>query len=421
MSFETLNLDSRLLKALASCKFDQPTDIQREAIPVVLAGKDLMASAQTGTGKTAAFVLPLLQKLIESKPTGHGPAVLILTPTRELAAQVENNIRQLGKNMRLNSVTLVGGESYIKQNRMLQRPLDIIVATPGRLMDHIERRRIDLSGLQYLVLDEADRMLDMGFIDDVKYIASLTPENKQTLLFSATLEGRIIQIANALLKSPVKIQLTRNSDNHASISQRLFFADDVGHKHRLLDHFLANEGVKQAVIFTATKVAADSLSQDLIEKGHAAAALHGDISQHHRQKTVERLRRGKVQLLVATDVAARGLDVAGISHVFNFDLPMTPEDYIHRIGRTGRGGATGSAISFAGPADRRKLQGIERLIGRRMHSEQVAGLEPRKRLADAKPKGKKRFDSRNKPNRRGNAVVSYKPAQKSRNQPRQGA
>jgi len=380
MQFKDLNLEESLLKALDKAGFSAATDIQRDAIPVILEGRDLMASAQTGTGKTAAFVLPSLQRLITTEPApGVGPRVLVLTPTRELAMQVSDNVRQFSGFCRIASGNVVGGMPYPPQIKMLRRSLDILVATPGRLMDHMEAGRVDFSRLEVLVLDEADRMLDMGFVDAVKKIAAATPKNRQTLLFSATLEGRVLSIAKQLLNDPARIQLAANHDQHASISQHVHQADNFAHKHRLLSHYLGCDTLNQAVIFTSTKRGADKLAKQLNEQGHASAALHGDMGQGARKRTVEQMRRGKFRLLVATDVAARGLDIKGISHVFNFDLPMVAEDYVHRIGRTGRGGATGTAISLVGPDDWGKLVGIERLTGKKLQREIVVGLEPNAR------------------------------------------
>jgi superfamily II DNA/RNA helicase len=377
VSFKELKLNSKLLQAVEASGFTSPTDIQRLAIPLVLAGRDVMASAQTGTGKTAAFVLPALERLLRPAPIhGRGARVLVLTPTRELAIQINDNIRQLSRFCKIANGSVVGGMPYPPQNRLLNQPLDLLVATPGRLMDHMERGRVDFSRLEMLVLDEADRMLDMGFIDAIKIIAAATPANRQTLLFSATLEGRILAIAKQLMKNPERVQLAANHERHASINQRVHQADNIEHKHRLLDHHISNVELAQAVIFTATKRGADRLAQVLAEQGHASAALHGDMGQRDRKRTVDRMREGKVRLLVATDVAARGLDIRGITHVINFDLPMVAEDYIHRIGRTGRAGATGTAITLVGPEDRSKLAGIERLTGRKLDREIIPGLEP---------------------------------------------
>jgi len=396
VSFTELNLDSKLLRAIEAGGFTAPTAVQRQAIPLILAGRDVMASAQTGTGKTAAFVLPALQRLFApSAVHGTGPRVLVLTPTRELAMQVNDNIRQLSRFCRITAGSVVGGMPYPPQMRLLQQPLDLLVATPGRLMDHMERGRVDFARLEMLVLDEADRMLDMGFIDAIKIIAAATPASRQTLLFSATLEGKVLAIAKQLLKNPERIQLAANHERHASISQRIHQADNIGHKHRLLSHHLSSVDLTQAVIFTATKRGADQLAKTLAEQGHTSAALHGDMGQRDRKRTVDRMRDGKLRLLVATDVAARGLDIKGISHVINFDLPMVAEDYIHRIGRTGRAGASGVAITLVGPEDWSKLAGIERLTGRKLDRETIPGLEP----VRAEPRRGRGADSgwRNKP------------------------
>ncbi len=377
MSFEQFGLDSRILKAVKDSGFQQPTDIQNQAIPLALAGKDLMASAQTGTGKTAAFVLPSLQRLLQpATKRGAGPRVLVLTPTRELALQISDAVAQFGRFCRLTTGNLVGGMSYPPQNRMLGKPLDLLVATPGRLLDHMSQGRVNFSRLEVLILDEADRMLDMGFIQPVKTIAAAAPAARQTLLFSATLEGRVLKIAKALMKSPERVQLATNSDRHAMITQRIYEADDAGHKRKLLAHHLGQDELTQALVFIATKRGAQRMAKVLDAQGHATAALHGDMSQSARRRTVERMRRGKIRVLVATDVAARGLDIRSISHVINFDLPMVAEDYIHRIGRTGRVQASGTAISLVAPDDRSKLSQIERLTGRRLERGVIVGLEP---------------------------------------------
>jgi len=377
VSFKKLNLHANLLKAIAACGFDQPTDIQREAIPVVLSGQDLMASAQTGTGKTAAFVLPALQQLLTpARKKGNGPRVLILTPTRELAIQVNDNIRQFSRFSKFVNGTVVGGMPYPPQMKMLRNPLDLLVATPGRLMDHMEQGRVNFSRLEMLVLDEADRMLDMGFVDAVKKIAKAMPKERQTLLFSATLEGQVLKIAKQILNNPARIQLAANNERHASITQHAHRVDDAHHKHKMLSHYAGHESLSQAVIFTATKRGADRLSKRLTADGHRSAPLHGDMNQNKRKRTVDNMRRGKIRLLVATDVAARGLDIRGITHVINYDMPMVAEDYIHRIGRTGRAGDKGTAVSLVGPDDHRKLIGIQRLTGGDLNWKIIQGLEP---------------------------------------------
>tara|TARA_B100000029_G_C17576076_1_gene958189 strand:+ start:663 stop:1961 length:1299 start_codon:yes stop_codon:yes gene_type:complete len=393
--FNEFDLDPRLLKAISKLGFTKPTEIQRKAIPAALSGADLMASAQTGTGKTAAFVLPTLQHLFRRpKNSGLGPRVLVLTPTRELAIQIDKNIRQFNRFSKIVTGLIVGGMAYSPQLKILRNRVDILVATPGRLMDHMERGKVDFSRLEIFILDEADRMLDMGFIDDVKDIAAVMPQNRQTLLFSATLEGSVLNIAKKLLRKPQRISLATNHDRHRSIRQHMHQADSKAHKHKLLAHHLENNQLTKALIFTSTKRGADQLARNLRLKDHKTASLHGDMSQNKRRQTVENLRKGRVEMLVATDVAARGLDIKGISHVINFDLPTVAEDYIHRIGRTGRAGAAGCAISLVGSSDWQKLAQIEKLTGRKINREVIEGLEPTgsepkvKRRAKARPKTK---------------------------------
>jgi len=365
------------LKGLEASGFSQPTEIQSRAIPVATDGRDLLASAQTGTGKTAAFVLPALQRLLTAPPKkGRGPRVLVLTPTRELAAQVEQVIRQIGRYTGLRSGIIVGGVSYGPQERMLRNGLDLLVATPGRLIDHITQGLADFSRLEMFVLDEADRMLDMGFVKPVMRIAAELPAGRQSLLFSATLEGDVQKIAGRLLTKPARISLATAKVRHEAITQRLYLTDTPERKHTLLRQLLDDPTMTQAIVFTATKRGADRLAKRLTGHGHSCAPLHGNMRQGARQRTVESLRSGKVRILVATDVAARGIDLLGVSHVINFDLPTVAEDYIHRIGRTGRNGATGTAISLVGPLDRVKLGNIERLTGYRLEREESAAPEP---------------------------------------------
>lgn len=393
MSFESLNLNPAILRAIEETGYTTPTAIQAQAIPVVIEGGDLMASAQTGTGKTAAFMLPALNLLAtphESKT--RGPRILVLTPTRELAAQVNEAARKYGKYMRARTVSIVGGMPYPLQNKLLSQPLDILVATPGRLLDHMERGRIDLSRLQMLILDEADRMLDMGFLPDVERICEqLTPE-RQTLLFSATLDGDIARIAKQILKNPKSIQVAAQKEKHANIEQRLHYVDDMTHKNKLLEHLLIAPEVNQAIIFTSTKRHADLLAEDLYAAGHKTAALHGDMTQGARNRTLTKLRHGDVKVLVATDVAARGIDVNGITHVINYDLPKFAEDYVHRIGRTGRAGKTGIAISFASNIDRHLLRKIEQFTGNRMEAAVIEGFEPKRPIKSDAPTGRRGQD-----------------------------
>ena len=381
MSFEELNLNAAILKAIADTGYTEPTAIQAQAIPEVMAGHDLMASAQTGTGKTAAFILPALNRLATpSALPGKGPRVLVLTPTRELAQQVCDAATKYGKNMRFKIISILGGMPYPVQNRLLSGHVDILVATPGRLIDHIERGRIDFSRLEMLILDEADRMLDMGFIDDVERIAQATPKTRQTLLFSATLDGVIGNLASRLLKDPKRIAISAAKAKHENIEQRMMFADDIAHKNKLLSHILTDIDLNQAVVFTATKRDADGLADQLAAQGHAVSALHGDMNQRERNRTLLNLRNGNLRVLVATDVAARGIDVRGISHVINFDLPKFAEDYVHRIGRTGRAGTSGTAISFASNRDAQLLKRIERYTEQSIKMHTFEGLEPKYKL-----------------------------------------
>ena len=376
MTFAELQLHHSIQKAIDVCRYTEPTPIQAEAIPQAVAGRDLIASAQTGTGKTAAFIIPALERLAKPGLAGIGPRVLVLTPTRELASQVADSVARYGRFIRMRYGSIVGGMPYPDQVRLLRQPVDLIVATPGRLIDHLERGRIDLSRVELLVLDEADRMLDMGFTDAVDQIAAATPKNRQTLLFTATMDDPMARLAGRLLREPSRIAISSPKENHDSIEQRMHLTDNLGHKHKMLHHLLEDPEITQAIIFSATKRDADSLARDLYDRGFSAAALHGDMTQGARTRTLTNLRRGKIRFLVATDVAARGLDINGISHVINFDLPRAAEDYVHRIGRTGRAGATGIAISFVSPADAVYLQRIQRYTGQTVQMHIIPGLEP---------------------------------------------
>ncbi|MFA5515473.1 MAG: DEAD/DEAH box helicase [Desulfuromonadales bacterium] len=377
MSFSDFNFAPNILKAILECGYETPTPIQAQAIPKALAGHDLIGSAQTGTGKTAAFMLPTLQKLSTGTRTGKGaPRVLVLTPTRELAGQVLDATRSYGKYLGLRSAILLGGMPYREQFRSLAQPLDLVVATPGRLIDHLERGSLNLSAVEVLVLDEADRMLDMGFKEDVEKITAATPAGRQTLLFTATMDRTMADLARKLLRDPVRIDIAGKSNSIENIDQRLHLVDDLQHKHRMLRHLVTDNTLTQAIIFSATKRDADTLARELTAQGHRAAALHGDMTQAARNRTVRDLRLGRIRLLVATDVAARGLDISGISHVINFDLPKFAEDYVHRIGRTGRAGASGTAISLASGNDLAPLQRIQRYIGSVLPRYVIPGLEP---------------------------------------------
>ncbi|WP_247891011.1 DEAD/DEAH box helicase [Azospirillum aestuarii] len=377
-AFAGLGVHPLVVKALEAFEYNTPTPVQAEAIPPALQGRDILATAETGTGKTAAFMLPALTRTVELPRLGvAAPRVLVLAPTRELAKQVTDAARKYAKFMKYNIVDVVGGMPYRDQLRLLSRAVDVMVATPGRLLDHVSRNRIDLSAVEVLILDEADRMLDMGFLDDVETIAKCCPESRQTLLFTATLDRRMAQLAGNLLRNPVRVAV-ESATTAVNVEQRLHHADDMDHKRRLLKHFADQPEVGKAIIFAATKRDADALAEELSDAGHAAAALHGDMDQFKRNRTLQRLRTGQVRLLVATDVAARGIDVRDITHVINFDLPRSAEDYVHRIGRTGRAGASGVAVSFAARADRDALFRIERYTGTRLDIHVVPGLEPQR-------------------------------------------
>ncbi|MDO4434768.1 MAG: DEAD/DEAH box helicase [Alysiella sp.] len=376
IQFSDLLHDKNILSALRSAGYVEPTPIQMQAIPFALQGRDIMASAQTGSGKTAAFLLPSLQRIIQrSQKSGKGPRILILTPTRELAAQVEKNAQTYAQNLKwLRTVTLVGGTSFGFQIKALSRPVDVIVATPGRLMDHMRSGRIDFERLEVLVLDEADRMLDMGFIDDIETIVAATPKERQTLLFSATWDGEVGKLARKLTRQPEVLEIER-VDEQGKIDEQLLYCDDKNHKNRLLDHILRDANIDQCVIFTSTKVMSEQLADELYEKGFAANCLHGDMPQGWRNRTLMDLRKGRIKILVATDVAARGIDVPSITHVINYDLPKQAEDYVHRIGRTGRAGRHGLAITFAEVNEYVKVHKIQKYIGRNLPECTIAGLE----------------------------------------------
>jgi superfamily II DNA/RNA helicase len=404
ITFADLNLNPQILKALDVCGYKYPTPVQALSIPSILEGKDLVASAQTGTGKTAAFVLPALQLLSDQEPAKK-PRVLVLTPTRELAAQITQAATQYGKFLNFNIVSLVGGVGYPQQIKQLSRSVDIIVATPGRLLDHMSSRRVDLSKVELLVLDEADRMLDMGFIDDVREIAKASSADRQTLLFSATLNSQLSTVIKQLLKNPVKIDFAHQALAPDRIAQVLYLADSPHHKTKLLEHLLQNENIFKAIIFTSTKRHADQLTRDLQDDGFLAAALHGDLKQAARTRTVEQLRRGKIQYVVATDVAARGIDISDLTHVINYDLPKFAEDYVHRIGRTGRAGKTGIAISFALPSEISHLQKIERYTDQKIERAVIVGLEPTKRhTATAAPERRRSSPARSDRKFTGNSA-----------------
>lgn len=408
MSFANLNLSQPIQKALAKCGHAQPTPIQAQAIPIALTGKDVIGIAQTGTGKTAAFTLPALERLL-NVPKQSLPSILILAPVRELAKQITDAIHQYGSEMRVKVVSIFGGMPYHAQMRQLSQPVDIIVATPGRLIDYLNRGKINLSQIKTFVLDEADRMLDMGFIDDVKLISEHLPKQRQTLLFTATMDERIKKLANSLLHAPEHITIASKSTTLEKIKQTVYLTDDVSHKNRLLEHILNSENVYKAIIFSATKHHSDKLAKQLRDQGHAVSAIHGDIRQQKRNFILEQFRRGKINILVATDVAARGIDIADVSHVINFDIPRTGEDYVHRIGRTGRAGKDGIAISFILTSEHGQLKRIERYVGNAINQLMIEGLEPKRTFKTFENKTRKpKFGRRNNRNQNNKQSANAK-------------
>jgi ATP-dependent RNA helicase RhlE len=375
MSFSTLGLAPGLLRAVAAQGYTEPTPVQRESIPFVLAGRDLLAGAQTGTGKTAAFVLPMLQLLAANPPRQGGrPRIraLILVPTRELAIQVEESVRVYGSNSR-RSTTIYGGVGFPGQLRALRNGPEIVVATPGRLLDHSRQGTIDLGAVEILVLDEADRMLDMGFIRDIRSIIALLPARRQNLLFSATFSNEIRALAEGLLDRPASVQVTpRNTPT--DLVRQVVHPVDRARKRELLSHLVRTHAVDQALVFTRTKHGADRLAKQLLEDGIATTAIHGNKSQPQRVRALNDFKAGRVTLLIATEVAARGLDIEQLPHVVNYELPMVPSDYLHRIGRTGRAGVEGDAISLVCIDEAPMLREIERLLGQPIPTEVVPGF-----------------------------------------------
>ncbi len=380
MSFENLGLAPFLLRALTEQGYENPTPIQEQAIPLALQGRDLLAGAQTGTGKTAAFGLPLLQHLgTAPQPVGNGPRkprALVLAPTRELATQVHDSLRSYSKYLRIPSACIYGGVGMGNQLDVLRRGVDLLVACPGRLIDHLERRSIDLSGIEILVLDEADRMLDMGFLPSIKRILAKMPkQNRQTLLFSATFEESIKQLALEFMRNPEQIQVTPKNTVAESISHRVHPVDGA-RKRDLLLHLLAEDSRVQTLVFGRTKHGCDKLAMFLEKSGIKTAAIHGNKSQGQRMRALSDFKAGRVTVLVATDIAARGIDINELPKVINYDLPMVPEDYVHRIGRTGRNGSTGEAISLVAQDEAKLLRQIVRMLGRDMDIADVPGFVP---------------------------------------------
>jgi ATP-dependent RNA helicase RhlE len=386
MSFESLGLRAELLRAVQELGYTQPTPIQVQGVPAVLQGRDLLAAAQTGTGKTAAFALPLLQTMSEAVPNPAGsraPRALVLVPTRELAAQVEQSIAELGQHLRQRSIVIFGGVSPRPQVEALRRGVDIVIATPGRLLDHANERAIDLTGIRYLVLDEADRMLDMGFIRDIRRVLAMLPPRRQNLLFSATFNNEIRALAHGLLRDPLTIEVAPRNAPAELVEHRVHHVAQ-GDKRAVLSHLLRTGGTPQTLVFTRTKHGANRLADQLSRDGIGCAAIHGNKSQNARTKALEDFRGYKVQVLVATDIAARGLDISELPQVVNYELPHVPEDYVHRIGRTGRAGCTGHALSLVSDDELDRLRAIEKVLGRKIN------VQPLDRSQIARPADEQR-------------------------------
>ncbi|MDE3251985.1 MAG: DEAD/DEAH box helicase [Bacteroidota bacterium] len=364
MLFDQLNLIEPILKALKTEGYTTPTPIQEQAIPIVLQGRDLLGCAQTGTGKTAAFAIPMLQLMHERKQAGkshNGIKALILTPTRELAIQIDESFAAYGKHLNLSHLVIFGGVSQQPQTQALRRGVDILIATPGRLLDLVEQRFVNLSQIELFVLDEADRMLDMGFIHDVKKIITKIPAKRQTLFFSATMPAEISKLSGTILNNPAKVEVTPVSSTAETIQQSMYFVEKENKKH-LLIHLLKDKAIQSALVFTRTKHGADKVVKELSRAGIGAEAIHGNKSQNARQRALSNFKSGHTRVLVATDIAARGIDVDNLSHVINFELPNIPETYVHRIGRTGRAGASGIAFSFCDREEKEFLRDIQKLI-----------------------------------------------------------
>ena len=387
MSFNKLGLSPALLKAIQDQGYTKPSEIQKEAIPEILKGNDILAGAQTGTGKTAAFALPLLHMLQNAESKRRRVRVLVLVPTRELASQVGESFRDYGSNLRFKTSTLYGGVSINTQIDKIKKGVDIVVATPGRLLDHLNQKTLNLSELETFVLDEADRMLDMGFIRDIKKILKYLPKKKQNLLFSATFSNEIKSLADSLLNSPKRIQVKSNNSTADKVKQ-VIYPVDKSRKRELLVHCIKEENWFQVLVFSRTKHGANKLTQQLNKEGIDADALHGNKSQAQRTRALKDFKDLKTQVLVATDIAARGIDISLLPHVVNFDLPYVPEDYIHRIGRTARAGQEGEAISLVSADEHKLLFDIEKLLKSSIPRETITGFEPIQNLSTDAPKSK---------------------------------
>ncbi|HPU53260.1 MAG TPA: DEAD/DEAH box helicase [Burkholderiaceae bacterium] len=388
-TFEDFGLAEPILRAVTELGYREPTPIQVQAIPIVMQGRDVMGAAQTGTGKTAGFALPILQRLMvhantSASPARHPVRALILAPTRELADQIYANVREYAKYTGLRAAVVFGGVDIAPQIAALRQGAEVVIATPGRLLDHVGQRTISLSGADVFVMDEADRMLDMGFLPDIQRIINLLPPVRQNLMFSATFSGDIRKLAETFLKQPVSIEVARRNAAAENVEQLVFRVADAGSKRAAVAQLVRERGLAQVIVFTNTKIGAGRLARELEKDGLNASAIHGDKSQQERLATLEAFKKGEVAILVATDVAARGLDIAELPAVINYDLPYSPEDYIHRIGRTGRAGASGVALSLMSAADERLLDGIQKLLKRELPQQTlvVAGARPERASGD---------------------------------------
>ena len=389
MSFSALGLHPTLLTTLAALDYAEPTPVQSQAIPVIIAEKDLMAGAQTGTGKTAAFVLPILHRLLSTPSSGNTPLrpvrALILVPTRELALQVQQSVERYAKDTSLKSTLVYGGVSIDAQVSAMQRGIDVLVATPGRLLDHLRQGALNLAHLEVLVFDEADRMLDMGFMDEINAVLKQVPESRQTLLFSATFNDAVFRLSKSILKDPQVIEVAKRNTTAAEIEQ-LVFAVDSERKQALICHLITQKQWQPVLIFSRTKQGADKLAAQLIKHDVAALAFHGDLAQGAREKVLQDFRLGRIQALVATDVAARGLDITELNYVINLELPFVAEDYVHRIGRTGRAGKKGTAVTLYSPEDALRLEEVEAVLDKRLPQQWYPGFEPDLTKMDTEPK-----------------------------------
>jgi len=412
MSFSQLGLSDKVLAAVQAAGYTTPTPIQSEAIPHVLARRDVLGIAQTGTGKTAAFTLPMITMLENGRARARMPRTLILEPTRELAAQVQENFDKYGVGQKLNVALIIGGVSFDDQDTKLTRGVDVLIATPGRLLDHFERGRLLLTGVELLVIDEADRMLDMGFIPDIERICKLVPFTRQTLFFTATMPPEIQRITEQFLHNPVRVEVSRPATAATTIIQQLVKTGREPHEKRetLRRLIKSQDPFKNAIVFCNRKREVAQLHRSLVKHGFNAVALHGDLEQSERTAALDKFRKGEAKLLIASDVAARGLDIPDVSHVFNFDVPHHPDDYVHRIGRTGRAGKSGTAITIVTPSDSKSLAAIEKLIGQSIEwtggapaPGESGETEGRSRKPHARHRGESRRESRNEPRKEGSS------------------